>query len=92
MKISFEEYKENLFEILQSQNRTNEFITLIDKLKEKGNSKLEIYNLFLQFHAEVQIDKRTKASEELYDVLTNFMDGFTAWGKNFKILPKEPDL
>lgn len=92
MKIVFEEYKEILFRILQNDNQKDEFLILIDKLKEKGYSKKEIYNLFLYFHSEIQIDERTKGSEELYDILSDFMDGFTAWGKSFKILPNEPDL
>lgn len=92
MKTTFEEYKENLFQILQSDNPINEFLNLINKLKEKGYSKKEIYNLFLDFHSEIQIDERTKDSEKLYDILSDFMDGFTTWGKSFKISPNEPDL
>ena len=72
MKTTFEEYKENLFQILQSDNPINEFLNLINKLKEKGYSKKEIYNLFLDFHSEIQIDERTKDSEKLYDILSDF--------------------
>ena len=65
---------------------------MINKLKEKGYSKKEIYNLFLDSHSEIQIDERNKDSEKLYDILSDFMDGFTTWGKSFKISPNEPDL
>lgn len=92
MKIKFEKYKATLFEIILNENETDEFLTLINQLKKKGYSKKEIYNLFLDFHSEIQLDERTKNSEKFNDILSDFMDGFTAWGKRFKILPNEPDL
>lgn len=92
MKIKFEKYKERLFEIILGENHVDEFLNLIDQLSKSGKTKKEIYNLFLDFHHEIQIDKRTKESERLFDNLSDFMDGFTTWGKKFKILPDEPDL
>jgi hypothetical protein len=65
---------------------------LIDLLHKQGYTKAEIYDLFLAFHREIQIDPRTKNDENVYDRLSDFMDGFSAWSKNFKILPNEPDL
>jgi len=47
---------------------------------------------FLLFHSEIQINKRTKMNEKVYNNLSDFMDRFTSWGKGFKILPNEPDL
>ncbi len=64
----------------------------MDILSKQGNSKKDIYNLFLEFHSEIQTDERTKKSVYIYDRLSDFMDGFTAWGKCYKILPNEPDL
>ena len=92
MKIIFEEHQENLFKIILSDNQTDEFLILINKLKEKGHTKEEIYHLFLDFHTVIQIDERTKKAKKIFDFLSDFMDGFTAWGKENKILPDEPDL
>lgn len=92
MKTVFEEYKEKLFEIILGENHYNEFSHLIDQLYNQGKTKKEIYNLFLAFHAEIQLDKRTRMNETAYNNLSDFMDGFTTWGKASKILPNEPDL
>jgi hypothetical protein len=92
MKLAFSEHKEKLFEILQSENYHDEFLTMIQELYNQGSSKKEICDLFGHFHRAIQVDERTKNDESLYDNLSDFMDGFTAWGKKFKILPNEPDL
>jgi len=92
MKIEFEEHKDKLFEIILGENHHDEFLRLIDHLYANGKTKKEIYELFLVFLSEIQIDKRTKMNEKVYDNLSDFMDGFTSWGKGFKILPNEPDL
>ncbi len=55
-------------------------------------SKKDIYEMFLDFHREIQVDSRTKNNEGVYDRLSDFMDGFTAWGKSFKILPDKPNI
>jgi len=91
MSIEFQEHKERLFEIVLGENHHDELLNLIDQFYENGKSKKEIYTLFLNFHAEIQVDKRTKKIETVYDNLSDFMDGFTA-GKAFKILPEKPDL
>ena len=92
MGIEFQEYKERLFEIILDESHHDDFLNLIDILSKTGKSKKEIYDLVIEFHAEIQIDDRTKKSELIYDYLSDFMDGFSAWGKSFKILPNEPDL
>ena len=92
MKLELETYKVRLFGILLGANHHEGFLDLIDQLHHQGQTKAEIYDLFLDFHREIQIDPRTKNDEDVYDRLSDFMDGFTAWGKNFKILPHEPDL
>ncbi|AUC16538.1 hypothetical protein BTO06_15885 [Tenacibaculum sp. SZ-18] len=92
MEIEFQEYKDRLFEIILGESYHDEFLNLINLLSKNGKSKNEIYNLFLEFHAEIQIDDRTKKSETVYDNLSDFMDGFTEWSKSLKILPNEPDL
>lgn len=92
MEIEFQEYKEPLFDIILGESPKNEFLNLKDILSKKGYSKKEIYNLFLEFHSEIQTDNRTMKSEHIYDRLSDFMDGCTTWGKSYKILPNEPDL
>lgn len=92
MKIEFEKHKVRLFEILLGENHHDEFLYLIGQLSYQGKTKKEIYDLFLVFHKEIQVDLRTKENEKLYDNLSDFMDGFCATGKSFKILPNEPDL
>ena len=92
MKIKFDTYKDSLFAIILGDNLNDDLLVLIHKLSEKGYTKREIYDLFLVLFNEIQLDIRTKDSEQVYDELADFMDGFTAWGKGFKILPNEPDL
>lgn len=92
MKPNLEEHKDRLFEILISNNPHDGFLNFIEHLSLQGNTKADIYDLFLDFHGEIQVDSRTKDIEEIYDHLSDFMDGFTTWGKDFKILPEEPDL
>ena len=92
MNIKFQEHKERLFEIILGENHHGELLNLIDQLYENRRTKKEIYDLFLNFHAEIQVDKRTKEIESVYDNLSDFMDGFTDLDKGFKILPNEPYL
>ena len=92
MRLVFEVYKEPLFESLLEQNHQDNLKKIIDQLNGEGYSKKEIYELFLQFHIAIQIDPRTKDNEMIYDNLCDFMDGFTAWGKQHKTLPHEPDV
>jgi len=91
MKLEFDTYKESLFKILHGENYSEEFLILIDQLYQQGYSKFEIYKLFLTLHENIQIDLVTKDDMAIYDRLSDFMDGFTTWGKNFKILPHEDD-
>lgn len=90
--INFNHHKTQLFEILLGENHHHEFLKLIDLLSAQGHSKKVICELFIAFHKEIQLDSRTQNDEIIYDRLSDFMDGFTAWGKTFKILPNEPDL
>ncbi|MCB9234528.1 MAG: hypothetical protein H6581_22930 [Bacteroidia bacterium] len=91
MKIRFEEYKEKLFSTVLSENYHDGFLALIDQLHKNGNTRSEIYFLFLEFHAEIQTDPGTADMELVYDNLSDFMDGFTDWGKTFRILPNAPE-
>lgn len=49
----------------------------------------EIYELFLDFFKEIQIDSRTKGDEMAYDKLADFLDSFSDYGIGFKILPND---
>ena len=92
MKPELGTYKDRLFEILLGDNHHSGFLELIDQLYNQGQTKAEIYALFLDFHQEIQIDPTTRNDEGIHDRLRDFMDGFSAWGKSFRILPNEPDL
>ena len=89
MKPEYQEYKERLFSIILGDNHHDELLNLIDQLHDNGASKNDIYDIFLNFHIEIQKDNRTKTSERIYDALSDFMDGFTDFGQGFKILPNE---
>ncbi|MEM7367026.1 MAG: hypothetical protein AAF587_00425 [Bacteroidota bacterium] len=92
MKIDFKEYEGELWQIILGENHDSKFLELVDHLHKLGHPKEEIYNLFGDFLIEIQIDPRTKGDEVAYDNLLDFMDGFTVWGKAFRILPDEPDV
>jgi hypothetical protein len=92
MKLELGTHKARLLEILFGENHHDGLLDMIDQLHQQGYTKSDIYDLFLAFHKEIEIDPRTKNDEAVYDRLGDFMDGFTAWGKHFKILPHEPDL
>lgn len=92
MKLHLEVFKDRLIELMLNNDYQSRLLTFIDQLSIEGYTKEDIYKLFLDFHQEIQIDRRTKDNEEVYNQLSDFMDGFTAWGKSFKILPNEPDL
>ena len=92
MEPNFIQYKAQLLEILMNENYHGNLIDLVDQLNGLGHTKMEIYNLFSTFHQQIQVDRRTHGNEDIYNRLSNFMDGFTAWGKSFRILPHEPDL
>ena len=92
MNIEFQNHKESLFEIILGENHHIKLLNLINQLYENGKTKKEIYDLFLNFHAEIQIDKRTRELETIYDKLSDFMDGFTDYGKGSKILPNKSNF
>lgn len=92
MRIEFDNYKDNLFAAALAVHCEEHFLEIVQQLHDQGYTKMAIYELFLQFHQEIQIDPRTKDKEFVYDSLSDFMDGFTAWGKGNKILPEEEDV
>lgn len=92
MKLEFSKYKQSLFEILLSENYRERFLELINILSDEGSSKKDIYSLFLALHQEIQDDSRTENKEYIYNNLSDFMDGFTSFSGDYKILPNEPDV
>lgn len=87
MKIEFDTYKERLFAALLNENHEKSLLEIVHDLHNQGYTKAAIYEVFLQFHREIQIDCRSKDSELVYDNLSDFMDGFTSWAKGREILP-----
>jgi hypothetical protein len=92
MKLNFEEYREILFEKLLDEDYHEKLLGFINKLSKEEYSKKEICELFIVFHREIQIDPRTKDNEQVYDNLSDFMDGLSEWGKGWRILPDEPQV
>ncbi|MEZ4688283.1 MAG: hypothetical protein R3B47_20145 [Bacteroidia bacterium] len=90
--IPFSQHKEKLFQALFGGNSEINFLAITNELSQQGNSKKAIYELFLEFLQEIQNDPGTKVSETAYDTLADFLDGFSAWGGRFRILPDEPDV
>ena len=70
----YDQYKNELYEILLGDRQEQKFLDLVESLRSEGYSSMIIYDLFLEFHKEIQIDPRTKDNEELYDLLSDFMD------------------
>ena len=89
----FEKHKEQLIEFaIKKWTSHDDMLSWVNLQSNEGFTKEEIYHIFLELQEFVQIDARTKNDTEIYDALADFMDGFTSWGKNFRILPNEPDL
>jgi hypothetical protein len=63
-------------------------MALINELHGQGFKKKEIYNLFLEFFSDIQVDSRTNDDVSFYEQLADFMDGFY-YNKGFIILPDE---
>ncbi|HAA11836.1 MAG TPA: hypothetical protein DCE41_09120 [Cytophagales bacterium] len=59
---------------------------------QTGNSKKLIYTWLLELHRLLGESIESDADEARHDQLVDFLDGFTAWGKGFRILPEEPDI
>jgi hypothetical protein len=74
LKVLFQQQKEILFNTLLNEDFEEDFLCIVKKLDLQGFSKMEIYDLFLEFHKEIQLDSRTKDSELFYDRLSDFMD------------------
>ncbi|MEO1049916.1 MAG: hypothetical protein AAFX87_04805 [Bacteroidota bacterium] len=89
--IAYRNYKPLLFDRILNFD-TSGLEKLVNELSQQGHTKKEIYLLFEVFHRDVQTDSSTKDKEEYYDVLTDFMDGFTSWAKGARLLPDEPDV
>ena len=92
MSLLFEDYKSKMFKILLGDDPFDTFLTMIDDLYAGGHSKIDIYRLFLELQLSMREDPRTSGNDTLDDQMVDFLDGFSAWGKSFKILPQEPDV
>jgi len=91
-KVLFEENKELLMSFaLRKQSAHDEMLLWIRGMRKKGYSKQLLCDTFLELHISIQTDFRSKDDEEVYDALSDFMDGFSSFGQNF-ILPDEPAI
>ena len=73
MRIEFDNYKDNLFAAALAVHCEEHFLEIVQQLHDQGYTKMAIYELFLHFHQEIQIDSRTKDKEFVYDNLSDFM-------------------
>lgn len=89
MNIEFQKHKNTLFTALLGSNHHDLFMNIIYELHKQGHNKKEIYELFLEFHKAIQVDEITRHNDNIYNNLSDFMDGFTAWGGGNIILPNE---
>lgn len=84
----FAPFREQLLHLLL-QSGYQKLEAWVNQMNHKGFNKKAIYTLLLELFVLVQyspdIDKHTIYSDKLGD----FLDGFTDWAKNFKILPNQ---
>lgn len=92
MTTELEEYYTKILISLEQGYDQKQLLLFIEELSSNGYSKKAIYNLFLEIHKGIQIHPALYNDEALYDHFCDFMDGFTVWGKRFRILPNEPDM
>jgi uncharacterized membrane-anchored protein YjiN (DUF445 family) len=74
MNLNYSTYKEQLFEVLLSKNPEEQLTSFANKFTHQEIKRKLIYNLFIEFHQDIQQDYRTKNNEHLYDILSDFMD------------------
>lgn len=72
--LKFNVYKDELYQILLSENAEKGFDVFVEKLKNSDQAPETIYDVFLNFHRDIQQDMRTQDNETLYDLLSDFMD------------------
>lgn len=74
MEVQFHKYKEELYDILLGEHPNKEFDLFCNKLSEENCTSAMIYELFVQFHQDIQTNPSTKSNEDLYDLLSDYMD------------------
>jgi|ERR1043165_4576268 hypothetical protein len=86
----FIKFQDELLRILNSDNYWTDLLTWINDRNKSGLTKKDIYLILLELFKDIQT--RPDPGDFLYDRLSEFLDGFTSWGKSFRILPGEPDI
>jgi hypothetical protein len=86
----FTESKQSLLDIVVDTNYSDKLIAWVDIQRKSGISKKQIYSIFLELHKDIQT--RPDPDDKLHDRIADYMDGFTDWGKSFKVLRDEPDI
>ncbi|MES2761147.1 MAG: hypothetical protein V4677_03030 [Bacteroidota bacterium] len=86
----FTESKQSLLDIVVDTNYSDKLLAWVEMKSKSGLSKKQIYDILLELHKDIQT--RPDPDDKLHARVADFMDGFTAWEKSFKILPNEPDI
>lgn len=87
---TFEPYKEQLLVITMALNY-GKLEYWVDEMSRKGFTKKSIFEILSELFVFVQYNPLTGNNETYDDFVADFLDGFTALGKNNRILPNEPD-
>lgn len=88
----FKENKELLMSFaLTKKDAYDDMVAWVRAKRKEGYTKQLLCDTFMELHKLIQVDSRCKDDEEVYDALSDFMDGFGSWGRNF-ILPDEPEV
>lgn len=90
----FNNCKNKLLEIFSAPESQvqNELLKWVEIKSKSGWTKRNIYDVMVLLSGVFNKMPDGDESERLYDLLANFTDGFTAWGKLYRILPDEPDI
>lgn len=86
----FAGFQQELLSIITGENYWDKLLNWVELKHRSGLSKKEIYEVLLVLIDDIHT--RPDPGEVLYDKVADFLDGFTAWGKSFRILPDEPDI
>jgi len=89
-KAEFARHHKELLEMVRDDEYSARMRKWVEERRAAGLTKKEIYDTVLELFVDVQT--RPDPGEKLHDRLTDFLDGFTVMGKDFRILPEEPDV
>jgi hypothetical protein len=85
-----EPYKEELLNITHDLDYEG-LNSWVHTMNDSGFNKDSIYKILSELFIFIQFNPVTENNDSCYDFLGDFLDRFTAWGNNFRILINEPD-